>query len=597
MLKRRTLVYTPKMQGYVCLRIGLALLAVGLLAIGYRQGRVAAAPERDPNLVWSIGKPDNSSDEFALGTARLLTHDAAKGRPETDWRERQSAALKDAPVYRVNFELDAVPAAPLLAVDCYFLETAPDGAEVTVNGKRGYFRVLPQGAPDLDQRQSNDIKYSRAALRMPINPGHLRRGHNQIGIAFIGDGGSVHYDALWMARSGGGDSKLTATLEPTIFYRRSGEQLKETTQVVIRHSTALEKAAITLKVVGATVTKQEPGGNYDFGERVIDVNAPALAAPAPYELEVNGERFQGEFRPEKRWRIFAGFKIHNDIGFTDLQPNVQELDARNTDGVMDIIGKSPFYKFNLETSWLVDNYLHARKAPRTRQLMSLAARNQIGINAIYLNLMTGICTGEELYRSLYFSKGLQRKYGVPMKFACLTDAPSHSWFVPTLLADVGVPGFANGANQTRAPLLQNSHLNEDSPFYWEGPDGKHVLAWFARSYSQFQRVSGQPPSIDKLRHGIPQFLARYRRGDYPVDAVLLYGIYGDNTSIRDGRRTGREGVEPGLRIPQDHPGHRRRLLRLPRREVLQEVAHLPRRCRLVLGRWRRLHFGRDGHQP
>ena len=71
-------------------------------------------------------------------------------------------------------------------------------------------------------------------------------------------------------------------------------------------------------------------------------------------------RVEGEFRPEKRWRIFAGFKIHNDIGFTDLQPNVQELDNRNTDGVLDIISRYPFYKFNFETTWLVDNYFHPR---------------------------------------------------------------------------------------------------------------------------------------------------------------------------------------------------------------------------------------------
>jgi hypothetical protein len=523
------------MSRRIWLRGGLVLAGAGLLVIGYRhdRGPVQAAQERDPNVVWSVGKPDNSSDEFALGSARQINYDAAKGQPEKDWRQRQDAALKDPPVYNVNFDLDALPPSPLLAIDCYFVDTPPDAVAVTVNGKRGYFRVQPVAAQNLDDRQSNDIRYSRAALRMPINPDHLQRGRNQIGIAFLGDGGSVHHDALWLARTGG-DTKLTATLEPTIFFRRIGDQLKETTQIVINHSVPLGKAALTLKVGGATISKQDDGGSYDFGEQVVEVDAPALTAPAPYELQVNGEGFRGEFRPEKRWRIFAGFKIHNDIGYTDLQPNVQELDARNTDGVMDIMGKFPFYKFNLETSWLADNYLHNRKSPRTRQFVELAARSQIGINAMYLNLMTGMCTGEELYRSLYFSKSLQRKYGVPMRFACLTDAPSHSWFVPTLLADAGVPGFANGANQTRAPLLQNGNLNEDSPFYWEGPDGKRVLTWFARSYLQFERLSGRPSSANLLRRTIPEFLARYRRGDYPVDAVLLYGLYSDNANIRDG---------------------------------------------------------------
>jgi hypothetical protein len=516
-------------------RLILLFTAAGLLAIAYRlnRGAVQAAPERDPNMVWSIGKPDNSADEFAGGAARQVNYDAAKSRPEKNWRQRQDAAVENPPVYNVNFDLDAPPPSPLLAIDCYFHDAPPDAVAVTVNGKRGYFRVQPIAAQNLDERQSNEIRYSRAVLRMPFDPAYLRRGRNRVGISFLGEGGNVYYDALWLARTGG-DTKLAATIEPTIFFRRNGEQLKEITQVVVHHSAPLEKAAVILKIGAATISKQKEGDGYDFGERVIEVEAPALAAPAPYVLQVNGERFQGEFRPEKRWRLFAGFKIHNDIGYTDLQPNVQELDARNTDGVMDIIGKFPFYKFNFETSWLMDNYLHNRKPARTRQMMALAARDQVGINAFYLNLLTGLCTGEELYRSLYFSKGLQHKYGVPMRFACLTDTPSHSWFLPTLLADAGVRGFADGSNQTRAPLLQNSNLNEDSPFYWEGPDGQRVLTWFARSYLQFERLSGRPPSAENLRRTIPEFLARYRRADYPVDAVLLYGLYTDNSSIGDG---------------------------------------------------------------
>ena len=35
-------------------------------------------------------------------------------------------------------------------------------------------------------------------------------------------------------------------------------------------------------------------------------------------------------------------------------------------------------------------------------------------------------------------------------------------------------------------LLQHSSLNEDSPFYWEGPDGRRVMAWFARAYQQLK---------------------------------------------------------------------------------------------------------------
>jgi hypothetical protein len=37
-----------------------------------------------------------------------------------------------------------------------------------------------------------------------------------------------------------------------------------------------------------------------------------------------------------------------------------------------------------------------------------------------------------------------------------------------------------------------------------------------------------------MRRSIPQFLSRFSRPDYPVDAVYLYGLAGDNQDIRDG---------------------------------------------------------------
>ena len=524
-------------------RLGLALSATVLLALAlfsHRGGfrRVHAAPTQDPNIVWSIGQPDNSGDEFAAGAAASLTYDTAGSLPERDWRQRQDGGDANAPEYKVRFRLDRVPDAPVLQAELFFLGAAPRSLQLNVNGRRGAFRIEALAAPDLDERQANTITHARQSLKIALDPEALRSGENEIGLSYAGADGAVYYDALVLRRGGDAGPEVEATVEPTIFYRGTAESLREVTNVTLRHRRHLGKATATLRVGEFSITREVPGESQDFGERTLAIEVPARSGPTPYLLSVKTEAgvstWKGTFQPEKRWRIFAGLKIHNDIGYTDMQPHVQELDDRNSDAMLDMVTRNPFYKFNLETGWLMDNYLHARRAPRVREMMRLAVRGRVGINAMYLNLMTGLCTGEELYRSLYFSEGLHREYGVPLKFACLTDAPSHSWFVPTLLADAGVPGFANGSNQTRAPLLQNSNLNEDSPFYWEGPDGRRVMTWFARSYLQLDRLVGQHPSVEGLARTVPQFLARYRRPGYNVDAVLLYGLYTDNADFRDG---------------------------------------------------------------
>ena len=137
---------------------------------------------------------------------------------------------------------------------------------------------------------------------------------------------------------------------------------------------------------------------------------------------------------------------------------------------------------------------------------------------------------------MYFTQSLHREHGSNFDFACLTDAPSHSWFLPTLLNDVGIKAFSNGSNQTRAPILQLSSLNEDSPFYWEGMNGERIMMWYARSYSQWKRLTGPGyleavASYEYLKTSVPQFLLRYLREDYPLDAVMVYGAYVDNAAI------------------------------------------------------------------
>jgi len=526
-------------------RIIVILVFVAALLIAFfQQGRIpgparAAAPPPDPDVLWSIGQTDGAGYEFGMGSAKALAFRPGKDTAKDGWRESQSCAETESPVYKVIFPLEEVPAqGAVLSAELYSLGLAPRTLELTVNGRRGRFRLKPSQGQNIDERQANSITYARQSLRIPVDPAYLRRGENEIGLAFRGESGTIHYDSLALRKAAERIPSLAASVEPTVFFRKKNGGLVEVTEVVLLHQKPLGKATVSLKIGGAQLTAESEDNGQDFGERAVAVEVPARDAPAPYELSVNTSagpgRFQGEFRPEKQWKIFAGFKIHNDIGYTDLQSHVQELDNRNTDGVLGLTSKFPFYKFNFETGWLVENYLASRKPARTQRLVKLLGGDQAAVSAMYLNVMTGLCTGEEMHRLLYYSKSLQRRYGIPLKFACLTDAPSHTWFVPSLLDDAGVPGFAVGSNQTRAPLLQNSSLNEDSPFYWEGIDGRRVLAWFARSYLQFNRLAGFEPTVEKLERSIPQFLARYRRAGYPVDAVLLYGLYTDNADLGGG---------------------------------------------------------------
>jgi hypothetical protein len=119
------------------------------------------------------------------------------------------------------------------------------------------------------------------------------------------------------------------------------------------------------------------------------------------------------------------------------------------------------------------------------------------------------------------------------------------------LNDAGIGGFSIGSNQHRGQILLASPLAENSPFHWEGADGRTVLVWYARVYGQLLRLVGDRGTPERLRRSLPQFMARFVRDDYPLDTLLLYGLSGDNMEIRDGeaalfREWAREYAYPRL---------------------------------------------------
>lgn len=499
--------------------------------------RAAEPDNRD--VIWSIGVTDTSAEEFTAGSSRSLVYDISRGASARDWRQKQSAPND---TYVIRFPLSHVPTpAAALVIEGYVMEAGPGKLLVNVNGKRGSFRAVPVPGNTQDMRQARELTYARVALRIPIESSFLRQGANEIAISLAGeDGGALNYDSLRLERSGSpAGPEFEAAVEPTVFFRRVDAQVKEAAEVVIRHQRRLGAGSVSLKVGTDAVSATLPGDGVDFGETVVELDVVPPPAPRSYELSVTaGEEkkvFRGEFRPEKRWKLFAGLKIHNDIGYTDLQQNVEELDVRNTDRAIDFIARYPFFKFNLEVAWLADNYLQSRRGQRVEQFLELVRRRQLGVGALYLNLPAGLASGEEMYRALYYSAGLRRKHGIPVTTASLTDTPSQPWSLPSLLADAGLNGFTLASNQHRAPLLINSRLNEDSPFFWEGPDGRRVVAFFARSYTHVDRILGpkSASSVQRARRTVSQALARYLRPEYAPDALYLFGQSTDNADLKE----------------------------------------------------------------
>ncbi|MBI4579254.1 MAG: hypothetical protein HY718_06100 [Planctomycetes bacterium] len=406
---------------------------------------------------------------------------------------------------------------------------APPTLSIDVNGS-SVERHLERGAGDASLVRPEAGK--PRTLRFVLGPNYLKPGANRISLT-VTQGSWLLYDAISLVRlsedkTPAMDVAVTATI---FFVERDGklmQELKVTASGVARDEPVKVDVRAGVDAVGTgtlgEVRLGAVGGTIYVDETVSPRQLTVTVSSGGQSKTVSVTQV-----PQKKWHIFVAPSVHTDIGYTDIQSKVIAVHNRNTDLALELVREFPLYHWNLESSWAAQMWFRDVLAGRHNELLEAAREHRIGIESGYLNMLTGLCSEEELIRNLYYSARLHRLYGVPFESCTITDAPSHVWTVPSILAGAGIRCLSVGVNQTRAPLFKkNIHLK--SPFWWEGPDGARVLTWFAAGYSQAGRI-GLNDGFDRMRMAIENDLAWWsKRDDYPYDAILLHGAYSDNVS-------------------------------------------------------------------
>jgi hypothetical protein len=429
--------------------------------------------------------------------------------------------------------------------------------QLEINGHRGFYYVDPRlGYSLADAADAFNPIHASAQRRISLPARYFRAGENRLTLTCVdepatvttdvtlggpGDSG-LYYDALSLLQSPDASFQepLSISFEPTVFYRQGASGLEEECRLTVRYPDTWDggKATITL---GKFTTSVEVPKKLGFGEARYRVDVPEgtlagavridlVSTSGPRRVAKGRQTFSMDFTPSRKWKVFYAPGVHQDIGYTDYQAKVAEVHARNIDRLLDVYGNHPGYRFNLDGSWTLEQWLLARAPEARRKFGEEARAGRIGMNAFYGNFWTETLSLEELYRGLYFSKQIERSLGVPFETAWATDVPSYSWSMPSVLAMAGIRYFAAAANQTRGPLVAYGHWNARSPFWWEGPDGQRVLAWYSYHYIQLRALFGLPPPPETCGDGLARFLQLYERADYVPDAVLVFGTDTDNVS-------------------------------------------------------------------
>jgi len=532
-------------------------LLCGLFSSLFAASLLCAAPPQNSaqKTVFRIGDFNRSSAEFFSGSPKeQVNFVVSKSDPAKDWpgthraalgspSASQTASLASAP-RAITFSIEGAPAQSYRLHISVLIENASvPSLRVTINGKDGAFYLHP--ALDYssgDQFDSFDPAYSSADVEFTFPGSYLRAGANTITLQPVEESSTAvpdagfAYDAIQLdsVPLDAHAASYSAQLEPTIFFQNQNGELKECVEAFIRYGKRTGPGSADLDI-GSKHYRLAIQAGHDFGEEklqfLVSEFQPKTQAQLTVQLAGRKQKFSQSIDPKKKWTLYVIPHIHVDVGYSDYQAKIAAIQSRTIDEALDMTAQHKDFRFSLDGEWDLQQFMQTRSTEQKKRAIQAIQKGQVVLPAQYANLLTGIASTETLIRSFYPSANFSRKYGTPLDYANITDVPSYSWSYASILAAAGLHYFAAASNNYRAPVLLQGRLNENSPMWWEGPDGKRVFLWYSRHYMQLEFLFGRPPVMSAGRETIPLYLQMYANPNYRASAAIIYGTQVENTDL------------------------------------------------------------------
>jgi alpha-mannosidase len=524
----------------------ISSLAAGLAWLMIPTAAVSAA---DSRLLWQIGKTDRGNAEFALapGNYSRFREDAffvvGRSSPSEAWPYVHPGPSDSWAGGRVHsFSILFGVKGPIPTGDCRLvidlLDTqnqAPPRLRLDVNGRK-FEQQLPAGAGDASvEGKPAQGKPHHFTVEFPSSL--LKAGDNLIDIANVA-GSWMLYDSVAMETPAGTESapvesivKLQTVQAIPALVERGGRLLQPVTVTLVSFDGPQEAR---LQLDGVETGRVQ----FKNGSQTIEVLAPSVDNETETTLAIvaGGKTLASravKLRPVRKWDVYVLMHSHTDIGYTDIQPNIEEKQAQNVIRALELIRETKNFpvtarfKWNLEVMWSADQFARVATPGQLHEFDQAIHDGNIGVDALYGNLLTGLCRYEEMLRQIGFATQLGRRNGVAVDSMMISDVPGLTWGLVPALAHHGVKYISDGPNASRS--MDGDRIGyvrvqwENNPFYWESPSGQEkALYWGAQGgYSLGHHFSS-------ITEALPFLLQRLEEQKYLYDIVQLRWTKGDN---------------------------------------------------------------------
>ena len=264
----------------------------------------------------------------------------------------------------------------------------------------------------------------------------------------------------------------------------------------------------------------------------IYVDPVETARQVLIEYEVAGKSKSAEVRlePVRKVQIFILPHSHHDLGYTDLQSNVEEKQMANISKGIELARNTANYPpgarfvWNLEVLWGADQFMQTKTEPEREELISAVKKGWIGLNGMYANELTGLCRPEELLQLFRYSTELGKQCGISVDSAMISDVPGYTWGMVSAMAQAGIRYFSAAPNFfDRIGTFMVEW--QDKPFWWVSPSGnERVLLWVPWTGYAMSHIMKQldPQWVNKYQ-------ARLDEINFPYQiSYIRWSGHGDN---------------------------------------------------------------------
>ncbi|MBN1270804.1 MAG: hypothetical protein JXB26_00905 [Candidatus Aminicenantes bacterium] len=278
-------------------------------------------------------------------------------------------------------------------------------------------------------------------------------------------------------------------------------------------------------------TGQTESFTLDEGFTPLEVSVPAVTEPREMRASVHlkdGTVFEKSFsvKPVRHWTVYLVQHTHTDIGYTRTQSEILPEHLRFIDYALDFCDRTDGYpedsrfRWTCESSWAVQEYLRRRPSRQVKRLVQRAAEGRIEVTALFANMSE--LPDENLLAAMLQPVRTIREAGIPVRTAMQNDVNGAAWCLVDYFDGAGINGLVMGEHGHRALIP----FERPTPFWWESPSGKRILAFRAEHYhiaNQWGIHTGYFPGFEK---GLLRYLEDLAGKGYPFSRISLqYGGY------------------------------------------------------------------------